>query len=50
MVRFDRTVEPSAHAHVRYDELYERWNEINRRTLRLSEDGLIEPLWRAAGT
>ena len=50
VVRFDRTVEPSADAHARYDELYERWYEINRRTLRLSEDGLIEPLWRAAGT
>jgi autoinducer-2 kinase len=50
VVRFDRTVEPQAASHDRYTELYERWLEINRRTLGLSEDGLLQPLWRAAGT
>ncbi len=50
VVRFDRTVVPDPAAHARYDELYGLWLEINRRTLGLSEDGLLQPLWRAAGT
>jgi autoinducer 2 (AI-2) kinase len=50
VVRFDRTVEPDAAARERYDELYANWLEINGRVLGLSEDGLVEPLWRAAGT
>jgi autoinducer 2 (AI-2) kinase len=49
LVRFDRSLEPDAAARVRYDELYARWREINRRSLELSEDGLVAPLWRAAG-
>ena len=33
-----------------YRELYERWLELYRRSLELSEAGLVRPLWRAAGT
>ena len=50
LVRFERTVEPDPSATAAYDDLYERWLEIYRRSLELSEAGLVRPLWRAAGT
>jgi autoinducer-2 kinase len=50
IVDFERTVEPNADASAAYDELYGRWLELYRRSLQLSEDGLVRPLWRAAGT
>lgn len=50
MARFDRVVEPGADAVRTYDDLYHRWSELYRRSLELSEAGLVRPLWRAAGT
>jgi autoinducer-2 kinase len=50
ITRFERTVEPRPEAAATYDELYERWSELYRRSLELSEAGLVRPLWRAAGT
>jgi autoinducer 2 (AI-2) kinase len=50
VVRFPRTHEPDAAAHAAYDELFGRFTEVNRRMLELSEEGLVRPLWRAAGT
>jgi autoinducer 2 (AI-2) kinase len=50
MVRFERTYEPDAVASATYDDLYRRWLELYQRSLGLSEDGLVRPLWRAAGT
>ena len=50
ITRFERTVEPQAEAVAAYDELYDRWRELYRRSLELSEAGLVRPLWRAAGT
>jgi autoinducer 2 (AI-2) kinase len=48
-VRFERTVEPRDDAVAAYDELYQRWRDLYRRSLELSEAGLVRPLWRAAG-
>lgn len=50
LVRFERTHEPDAVAAAAYAELYEQWLELYRRSLELSEAGLVRPLWRAAGT
>jgi autoinducer 2 (AI-2) kinase len=50
LVRFERTYEPDAAAASTYDDLYEQWLELYRRSLELSEAGLVRPLWRAAGT
>jgi autoinducer-2 kinase len=50
LARFERTFEPSTTAVAQYDGLYEQWCELYRRTLELSEAGLVRPLWRAAGT
>jgi hypothetical protein len=32
-----------------YDEQYASWREIYRRMLEITDDGLLNPLWRAAG-
>ncbi len=50
LVRFERTFEPQPAAVAAYDSLYEKWLELYRRSLELSEAGLVRPLWRAAGT
>lgn len=50
MIRFVRTFEPDATSASEYDDLYRRWMELYKRSLELSEDGLVRPLWRAAGT
>jgi autoinducer 2 (AI-2) kinase len=44
------TFEPDPAAAARYDETYTAWREIYRRMLDMTEDGLLNPLWRAAGT
>jgi autoinducer 2 (AI-2) kinase len=43
------TFEPEAAVAAAYDEKYAAWREIYRRMLGLTEDGLLNPLWRAAG-
>jgi autoinducer 2 (AI-2) kinase len=50
VVQMERTVEPDPAAHARYRELYEQWLELYGRSLELSETGIVQPLWRAAGT
>lgn len=49
-VVFERTFEPDPTASERYDALYERWGRLYQRSLALSDDNLVQPLWRAAGT
>ena len=48
--RYERTLEPRADAVAAYDRLYGQWTELYRRSLEMSEAGLVRPLWRAAGT
>lgn len=43
------TYEPGAAAIAVYDEGYARWRQVYRRMLDLCDDGLLSPLWRAAG-
>jgi autoinducer-2 kinase len=50
MARFEQTVEPDAGAHSAYMALYQRWRDLYRGALALSDAGLAPPLWRAAGT
>ncbi len=47
---FERTIEPDPNTHARYEELYARWLDIYSGELGLVEQGLLKPLWRAAGT
>jgi autoinducer 2 (AI-2) kinase len=44
------TFEPQPAAVAAYHDSYARWLEIYSRMLELSEDGLLNPLWRAAGS
>jgi hypothetical protein len=32
-----------------YDEAFANWQQVYRRMLDLCDDGLLSPLWRAAG-
>ncbi len=48
--RYERTLEPRADAVAAYRRLYDQWTELYRRSLEMSEAGLVRPLWRAAGT
>lgn len=41
--------EPDPAAAAAYDQHYATWREIYRRMLDITEDGLLRPLWRAAG-
>lgn len=50
LVQFERTVEPDLHQHDAYLEFYQQWRAIYSHQLRLVEEGLLRPLWRAAGT
>jgi autoinducer 2 (AI-2) kinase len=49
ITRLERTVEPRPDAVAAYDRLYPQWSELYRRSLEMSEAGLVRPLWRAAG-
>src|SRR5262249_29156616 len=45
LVRFERTYDPDPAAAAAYATLYDRWLELYRRSLELSEAGLVRPLW-----
>jgi autoinducer-2 kinase len=45
----ERTFEPGP-ARGAYEQLAERWLELYRRSMAMSEDGLARPLWRAPGS
>ena len=49
VVRHERTFAPEPAAVARYQELYAGWTELVARALALAEDGLVRPMWRAAG-
>jgi autoinducer 2 (AI-2) kinase len=50
VVSFETTLDPDPEVHSKYAELYEKWNRVYAAQLGLVEDGLLKPLWRAAGT
>lgn len=50
VVRFERTFEPDHDAHQTYGDLYDQWSRLYGRSVDLVDDGLVQPLWRAAGT
>jgi autoinducer-2 kinase len=43
------TFEPSPAAVTVYADRYEAWRQIYKRMLAITQDGLLSPLWRAAG-
>jgi autoinducer 2 (AI-2) kinase len=49
-VKWERTYEPNENNHKQYVGLYDQWRRVYARMLSIVEDGLLEPMWRAAGT
>ena len=47
---FETTLAPDSEVHSRYLDLYERWRRVYQAQLDLVDEGLLKPLWRAAGT
>jgi autoinducer 2 (AI-2) kinase len=50
VVSFEKTVDPDPETHSRYQELYGQWMQVYKGQLGLVEEGILKPLWRAAGT
>ena len=50
LVRWERTFEPNENYHKQYVRLYKQWSEVYGRMVDMVENGLLRPLWRAAGT
>jgi autoinducer 2 (AI-2) kinase len=50
VVSFEKTLDPDPQTHDRYRDLYAKWSRIYAAQLALVEQGLLKPLWRAAGT
>ena len=50
VVSFEQTIEPDPKTHSLYLELYQRWSNAYQGELALAEQGVLKPLWRAAGT
>ncbi len=50
LVRIEKTFKPRMKIHEQYSVLYEKWLDIYRANLKIADSGLLNPLWRAAGT
>ncbi|MDA4113265.1 MAG: autoinducer-2 kinase [Thaumarchaeota archaeon] len=50
LVRIEKRLEPSRKNHELYRGLYSNWSEVYARSLAMVEEGLVRPLWRAAGS
>ena len=50
LVKWERTFEPNENNHATYRKTYQHWRKVYIRCLELVEDGLVQPMWRAAGT
>ena len=48
--KIEKSFRPRKEAHERYMELYERWLKIYAESLRLTDEGMLSPMWRAAGS
>jgi autoinducer 2 (AI-2) kinase len=49
LVRWEKTFQPNTANHEAYGELYARWEKVYKRALSMAEDGIVKPLWWAAG-
>ncbi|MBA2284735.1 MAG: autoinducer-2 kinase [Ktedonobacteraceae bacterium] len=50
IVTFEKTFEPNEANSRLYQDLYGQWSRVYQRSLAMVEEGIIQPLWRAAGT
>jgi autoinducer 2 (AI-2) kinase len=50
LVKWERTYEPNERNHKQYAGLYKRWRRVYSRIAEMVDEGLVQPMWRAAGT
>ena len=50
LVAWEKVFVPDPKNHTVYLELYERWQVVYQRSLEMVKKGVLEPLWRVAGT
>ena len=50
IVSWEREVHPNRKTHNEYTRYYEKWRKVYPRFLQITEDGLLEPMYRAPGT
>jgi len=50
LVKWEKVINCDEKTHGIYVEMYERWREVYQRCLKMAEDGLLKPMWRAPGT
>lgn len=49
LARLERSLSPAPHSAHMYNTLYEQWLGLYRRSLEISEAGLVRPMWRPPG-
>ncbi len=50
LVKWERTFEPNQTTHGKYVKLYGQWRKVYEHSLEMVEEGLVQPMFRAAGT
>jgi autoinducer 2 (AI-2) kinase len=50
MVKWERVFQPNENNHAQYVKVYRQWRDVYGRMLDMVEDGMLNPMWRAAGT
>lgn len=50
LVNWEHTFEPNANSHRSYVKLYDKWTKAYRHALKMVDEGIVEPMFRAAGT
>ncbi|MEM2041540.1 MAG: autoinducer-2 kinase [Nitrososphaerota archaeon] len=50
IVKFEKVYEPDMVVHNEYVKLYNKWLKVYDYVLKMVEEGLVAPMWRAAGT
>lgn len=50
LVKWERTFEPNQTIHKKYVKLYDQWSKVYKHSLEMVEEGIVQPMFRAAGT
>ncbi|MEM3406741.1 MAG: autoinducer-2 kinase [Nitrososphaerota archaeon] len=50
LVKFEKVYEPNQDTHKKYTTFYDKWLKIYAHCLEMVKEGLVHPMWKAAGT
>ena len=50
LAKIERSFLPRRDIHEKYSSLYEKWLKIYRENLKIVDEGLLSPMWKAAGS